>query len=72
MNGTCTALRHAAAIFCSSETKVVANDPEQWSGRIDIEIDVFAVYGEGDHCSLLFTQFASGGCEAIDFPFAKF
>jgi hypothetical protein len=51
---------------------VVANDPEQWSGRIDIETDVFAVYGEGDHCSLLFTQSASGGCEAIDFPFAKF
>jgi hypothetical protein len=53
MNGACAALRHAAPIFCSSETKVVADDPQQWSGRIDVEIEVFAVYREGNHYSLL-------------------
>ena len=42
--GARAALGHAAAVFCSSEKQVVTDDPQKWSGRIDVEINVLAIH----------------------------
>jgi hypothetical protein len=51
MHGARAALRHTAPIFRSGKTEMFADDPKQWSGRIDVEIDAFAVNGETEHRS---------------------
>src|SRR5258708_11949925 len=73
------ALRHAASIFRSGETKIFANDPEQWSGRVDVEIDALAIDGEADHesspvfCIALRRQTPDKGCQdaLILYPAAR-
>ena len=50
MHRACSALRHAAPIFCSGEPELFANHPQQRSGRINLEVDPFAIDGKSDHC----------------------
>src|SRR5438874_12665806 len=38
------ALAFAAAIFCSGEVQVIAQDAEQTSGTIRIDLDFFPIY----------------------------
>ena len=49
VHGTGAALRHAETVFRSCEAEVFAQDPEQRSGRIHVQIYAPLVYGEGDH-----------------------
>src|ERR1700688_1277490 len=72
MHSAGAALRHAASILCPRKTELLTNDPKQRSGRVDIEIDAFAVNREAHHRSSpdsfgLHLDVGQGRRDAVDF-----
>src|SRR5437870_5696860 len=53
VHGAGAAQRHAAAIFGAGQPKMVAQDPEERSGRVGIYFHRLAIHGEAGHESLL-------------------
>src|SRR5437879_5149170 len=51
VNRTSTTLRHAATVLGPGKPKVFPQDPEQRSGRIDVQIYALPVYAEGNHAN---------------------
>src|SRR5438105_7739867 len=53
VHGASAAERHAAAVLGAGQPEVVAQNPEERSGRLGIYFHRLAIHGEADHESLL-------------------